>query len=150
MARGHSAERDLLMAEYATLKSKQQMRIGTRDNLLYATMAALAGVLTVTFTARQPACLLLAGLGHLGWTYLMNDAAISAIGRYIRTELASRPAALTGATGPVLGWETAHRADPGRAVRKTGQLADARPPPGQRSPGSAEGNHLAADLSAHR
>jgi hypothetical protein len=78
-------------------------------------------VLAVTFTARQPACLLLAPPVSviLGWTYLMNDAAISAIGRYIRTELASRLATLTRTAGPVLGWETDVRRPgpaPGRSL----------------------------------
>jgi hypothetical protein len=116
---------DLLVAEYASLKDEQRLRIGTRDNLLYATLAALAGVLTVTFSAHRAAYLLLTPPVSLilGWTYLANDVAISAIGRYIRDSLAPRLAELTGATAPVLGWEAAHRSDGDRAVRKAGQLA---------------------------
>ncbi len=59
----------------------------------------------------------------LGWTYLVNDEKISAIGRYIRDHLAPRLAGLTGDDEPVFGWESAHRADPRRASRKYLQLA---------------------------
>jgi hypothetical protein len=122
---GPAPGRDLLVAEYASLKDEQRLRIGTRDGLLYATLAALAGVLTVTFSAHRAAYLLLTPPVSLilGWTYLANDVAISAIGRYIRTDLAPRLAALTAAPLPVFGWEAAHRSDRDRAVRKAGQLA---------------------------
>jgi hypothetical protein len=122
---GTAPNHDLMVAEYTSLKAEQLSRIGTRDNLLYATLAALAGVLTVTFSAHQAACLLLAPPATLilGWTYLANDVAISAIGRYIRADLAPRLAELTSARGPVFGWEAAHRSARDRIVRKAGQLA---------------------------
>ena len=56
----------------------------------------------------------------LGWTYLVNDQKVSAIGRYLRTDLAPRLSALVGAD--VLRWETAHRTDNRRRQRKGIQL----------------------------
>jgi hypothetical protein len=57
----------------------------------------------------------------MGWTYLVNDQKVTAIGRYLRTELAPRLSALIGAD--VLRWETAHRSDNRRRQRKGIQLA---------------------------
>lgn len=114
---------DVLMAEYTALKAEQLARIGTRDNLLYATLAAVGGVLAAALTARQPACLLLvppAGV-VLGWTYLVNDLKISAIREYIRTELAPTVAAVSGA--PAFGWERVHLGDPLYRTRQAGHLA---------------------------
>jgi len=120
-----SAKRDLLLAEYTELKQEQRLRIGTRDNLLYATLAALAGVLGVAFTGHCAACLLLAPPACLilGWTYHANDVVIATIGAYLRTTLAPRLAALTGTTDVALGWETARLLGPDRELRKVGQLA---------------------------
>lgn len=117
----------LLLAEYACVKDEQKARIGFRDNLLYVTLTAVAAVVVTTAQSRQtsmllalpPVCLV------LGWTYLMNDQKISAIGGYVRDDLGPRLARLAGVTegeGPgrerVFGWETAHRGDGRRAVRK--------------------------------
>lgn len=110
-----------LLAEYEQLKREQQQRIGFRDNLIYATLAALAGV---TYAAVQgdgrPYLMLLAApvCIVLGWTYLANDYAISNIGRYVRDHLAPR----LGGDG-VFGWEIAHCCDPRRRTRKRLQLA---------------------------
>jgi hypothetical protein len=113
---------DVLMAEYAALKAEQLARIGTRDNLLYATLAAIGAVLAAALTSRQPACLLLvppAG-AILGWTYLVNDLKISAIREYVRADLAPRVADLS--CGPAFGWEHAHLADPLYGTRRAGHL----------------------------
>jgi hypothetical protein len=109
---------DVLMAEYAALKAEQLARIGTRDNLLYATLAAVGAVLAAALTARQAACLLMVppACVVLGWTYLANDAKISAIREYVRAVLAPRLDAMGG--GPAFGWESAHLADPGYATRR--------------------------------
>jgi hypothetical protein len=113
---------DLLVTEYTSLKAEQQARIGTRDNLLYATMVAMAGVLTLTLQGHRVTYLLLTPPVSLilGWTYLANDTMITALGRYIRRDLAPWLAALTASTAPPLfGWETAHWFDP---LRKMCQL----------------------------
>ncbi|MEU9191186.1 hypothetical protein AB0D14_43215 [Streptomyces sp. NPDC048484] len=125
----------LLLIEYAQVKDEQKARIGFRDNLLYATLAAMAAVIAAALQGPArvalllllpPVCLI------LGWTYLVNDQKISAIGRYVSTELTPRLAAVTpfrqGEFGPgafgsgVFGWEVAHRSDRRRRSRKWLQL----------------------------
>ncbi|MER5195869.1 hypothetical protein ACWD3J_26945 [Streptomyces sp. NPDC002755] len=118
------AERDvsagqLLLAEYQSVKDEQKARIGFRDNLLYVTLAVVAAVIAAAAQAEQtsmllalpPVCVV------LGWTYLVNDEKISAVGRYVRRELGPRLAELAG-TEVAFGWETYHRGDPGRTSRK--------------------------------
>ncbi|KPI29669.1 hypothetical protein ACWGA9_07270 [Streptomyces sp. NPDC054950] len=112
----------LLLAEYQTVKDEQKARIGFRDNLLYVTLAVVAAVIAAAAQAERtsmllalpPVCVV------LGWTYLVNDEKISAVGRYVRQELAPRLAELAG-TEAVFRWETYHRADPGRISRKIAQ-----------------------------
>jgi len=53
----------------------------------------------------------------LGWTYLVNDEKISAIGTYVRDDLAPRLAELAQAEA-VFAWEAAHRSDTRRRSRK--------------------------------
>ncbi|OJF10049.1 hypothetical protein [Couchioplanes caeruleus] len=116
----------LLLVEYERLKEEQKTRIGFRDNLIYATLASMAGVVAATLTPRghsglllllPPVCVV------LGWTYLVNDEKVSALGRYLRLTLAPRLAELAGAPGEeVFGWEIAHRSDPERRLRKVSQL----------------------------
>lgn len=116
----------LLIVEYERVKEEQKARIGFRDNLLYVTLAAMAAVIAATLQAggRAHLLLLLPPVSVvLGWTYLVNDEKISAIGRYVRAELAPRLQAAAGVTTPVFGWETAHRSDTRRKTRKRLQLA---------------------------
>lgn len=126
MAKEELSVGDVLLHEYERLKEEQSQRIGTRDNLIYATLISLAAVIAAYVQANRPQMLLLIPpvCLVLGWTYLINDEKVSAIGRYVRTELAPRLEGLVGE--PVLGWETAHREDRRRVSRKAGQLvADA-------------------------
>ena len=106
---------EMALAEYRQIKTEQAARIGCRDNLIYATLVAIAGTLTITHAAHSRAYLLLvpAVAGVLGWTYLANDQMITAIGRYVREH-----PALTG-----MGWEADHPADRRRRSRKMIQLA---------------------------
>lgn len=118
---------ELLVAEYAALKEEQRARIGFRDNLLYATLAAMAAVVAGALQSGNKAQLLLVlppVSVVLGWTYLVNDEKISAIGRYVREELTPRLAALADGRGGVrvFGWESAHRSDRRRGSRKILQL----------------------------
>ena len=103
------------LAEYQAIKAEQVARINTRDNLIYVTLVAIAGTLTITHSANSRGYLLLvpAVAFVLGWTYLANDHMISAIGRYFR----EHPGL------PGLGWETDHPADKRRGSRKVIQLA---------------------------
>ncbi|MCH6163242.1 hypothetical protein [Streptomyces marispadix] len=121
----------LLVAEYEQIKSEQRSRIGFRDNLLYATLASMGAVIAavVRRDGQTELLLLLPPVSVLlGWTYLVNDEKISAIGRYIREELAPRLLVLTDERGEgderlqPFGWEVAHRGDARRAPRKYLQL----------------------------
>jgi hypothetical protein len=116
---------DLLMLEYSHLKEEQRLRIATRDNLVYTTLAAqavLAGAAiqsdspTLMF-AIAPVCVI------LGWTRMVNDQKVTAIRRYIhrwvRPELRST---LGRGSASVLGWEAAHRVGAGWRTRKIGQV----------------------------
>ncbi|OEV09332.1 hypothetical protein AN218_22335 [Streptomyces nanshensis] len=124
----------LLLTELQHLKSEQTQRINTRDHLMYATLGSLAAVLAAVFQQGQHLgrLLLLPPVTLvLGWMYLVNDEKVSAIGRYIRCDLAPRLSAVvqSGANShqsevpPLLGWELAHRSDPRRTSRKRLQLA---------------------------
>ncbi|MEV1069331.1 hypothetical protein [Streptomyces sp. NPDC050263] len=112
----------LLLAEYQSVKDEQKARIGFRDNLLYVTLAVVAAVIAAAAQAEQtsmllalpPVCVV------LGWTYLVNDEKISAVGRYVRAELGPRLAELTGAD-VAFRWEYYHRGDAGRMTRKVVQ-----------------------------
>jgi hypothetical protein len=116
----------LLIVEYERIKDEQKARIGFRDNLLYVTLAAMAAVIAATINAHAhawPLLLLPPVSAVLGWTYLVNDEKVSAAGRYIRTELAPRLAAMIPGNEPVFGWESVHRTDSRRRSRKLMQLA---------------------------
>ncbi|CQR61686.1 hypothetical protein [Streptomyces leeuwenhoekii] len=116
----------LLLAEYQTVKDEQKARIGFRDNLLYVTLAVVAAVIAAAAQAEQPAMLLALPpvCVVLGWTYLVNDEKISAIGLYVRDELGPRLAAQATAAGgggadfSTFGWEAYHRRDARRRSRK--------------------------------
>lgn len=60
----------------------------------------------------------------LGWTYLVNDEKIGAIGRYIRLTLVEKVKEKTGHADveSLFGWEIAHRSDRRRSRRKIEQL----------------------------
>ncbi|MFF3333814.1 hypothetical protein ACFYWX_30420 [Streptomyces sp. NPDC002888] len=116
----------LLLAEYQSVKDEQKARIGFRDNLLYVTLAVVAAVIAAAAQARQtsmllalpPVCVV------LGWTYLVNDEKISAIGAYVRGDLGPRLAELTGeGRTNAFHWETFHRGDARRVSRKIVQCA---------------------------
>ncbi|WP_062216713.1 hypothetical protein [Streptomyces sp. NBRC 109706] len=118
-------ESRLLLAEYDRIKEEQKTRIGFRDNLLYFTLAASTAVLAIAVQTTQARLLLVIPVICLvlGWTYLVNDEKISAVGCYIRDQLGPRLAELSGASGAVFGWETYHRGDERRTTRKRLQTA---------------------------
>lgn len=104
----------LLLAEYQSVKDEQKARIGFGDNLLYVTLAA---VIAAAAQAKQPSMLLALPpvCLVLGWTYLVNDEKISAIGLYVRDDLGPRLAALAAHGGgfTTFGWEAYTGATPG-------------------------------------
>ncbi|WP_217226925.1 hypothetical protein [Streptomyces anulatus] len=115
----------LLLAEYDRVKEEQKTRIGFRDNLLYVTLAVMVTVLIGAAQTNQAAMLLAlpAATSILGWTYLANDQKISAIGRYVRSNLGPRLGELAGQQESPFGWETTHRCDGRRRQRKIIQCA---------------------------
>ncbi|WP_330338020.1 hypothetical protein [Streptomyces sp. NBC_00557] len=126
--RGHITVGELLLGEYQVLKEEQRARIGFRDNLLYASLGSMAAVVAAVIGGgpHLQLLLLLPPVSLLlGWTYLVNDQKISAIGRYIREELTPRLTALTDSqeSEPIFGWETVHRSDRRRTSRKWLQFA---------------------------
>ncbi|MFH9087402.1 hypothetical protein [Streptomyces sp. NPDC017673] len=120
MAAEDVTESRLLLAEYDRIKEEQKTRIGFRDNLLYFTLAAVTAILAIAVQSGQAQLLLAVPVVCLvlGWTYLVNDEKISAVGCYIRDQLGPRLAELSGAHGAVFGWETYHRDDASRTTRK--------------------------------
>jgi hypothetical protein len=118
---------EIYLKEYEKLKDEQTQRIGFRDNLIYVTLGVFGTVLTfaVSNKANYYALLIIPWVCLiLGWTYLVNDEKITAIGRYIRLTLAEKIKENTDnvKTESILGWEIAHRSDNRRKRRKIEQL----------------------------
>lgn len=118
-------ESKVLLAEYDRLKEEQKTRIGFRDNLLYFTLAAVTAVVALAVQSGKSRLLLSAPAICLilGWTYLVNDEKISAIGCYVRDQLGPRLGELVSAHGTVFSWESYHRNVAGRTLRKRLQTA---------------------------
>lgn len=115
------------LIEYEKLKEEQAQRIGFRDNLLYVTLGVFGAVVSFAVSNKTNSyaflvipwvCII------LGWTYLVNDQKISAIGQYIRQTLNDKLKEKTGYkdTESIFGWEIAHRSDELRKRRKIEQL----------------------------
>lgn len=118
LARTYQAE------EYRALKAEQVARIHTRDNLIYATLAAVGAVLLAVVQTGRPDLLLAvpAPVLLLGWTFLANDAKVNAIRRYIRDTLRPRLEAQADA-GPLFGWESQHSGPARRAGQTVANVA---------------------------
>lgn len=112
------------LEEYRALKAEQVARIHTRDNLIYATLAAVGAVLLAVFQAGVADLLLAvpAPVLLLGWTFLANDAKVDAIRRYIRDTLRPRLEAQAD-TGPLFGWEWQHSGPARRAGQTVANVA---------------------------
>jgi len=117
---------DIHLAEYQKLKDEQVARIGFRDNLTYATLIAVGGILSFALsnTARSEVVLVLPlATVALGWTYLINDEKISALGRYVRNDLTVRvAAAVSSAADDIFAWERTSSGDKSRLWRKIVQF----------------------------
>ena len=125
MAPDLSKRIDILLEGYKTLKSEQQARIGFRDNLLFVTLGAAGGIVSFSLSKDGPNAALLAIPWLtliLGWTYLVNDEKISAIGRYVRGTLEPELRKLCNGDESLFGWEIAHRSDECRRERKVVQV----------------------------
>lgn len=127
MVNGQQQMLDIYFQEYSQLKHEQTQRVGFRDNLLYVTLGLYGGILGFTLgeKANPYALLILPWVSLvLGWTYLVNDQKITAIGRYIRYTLVENIGRVISATDvePIFGWEIIHRIDEKRKRRKIEQL----------------------------
>lgn len=117
---------NVYLQEYQALKAEQTARIGFRDNLIYIALAAFGGIISFTIANQNYYALLVVPLTCLvlGWTYLINDEKISAIGKYIRQALSAQMIEHLDVpqAAQIFGWETAHRSDYNRRRRKIEQL----------------------------
>jgi hypothetical protein len=117
---------ELFIKEYEVLKHEQVQRLGFRDNLIYANLIAMTGIISIAASdvVRVLVLLVLPLICVvLGWTYLVNDEKISAIGRYVRYNLSDKVReAIQSSEQGIFGWETAHRDDTRRISRKIIQL----------------------------
>ncbi|NJN10091.1 MAG: hypothetical protein HC815_19695 [Richelia sp. RM1_1_1] len=118
---------DIYLLEYEKLKEEQSQRIGFRDNMIYVTLGVFGGIVSFALSNKINyyallvipfVCLI------LGWTYLVNDEKISAIGRYIRLTLVEKIKQETTSNEieSIFGWEIVHRSDKRRRRRKIEQL----------------------------
>lgn len=118
----------VLLQEYGALKSEQAQRIGFRDNMLYVTIGAVGGVVSVGLgiggAGALPEAFLLVPwvTAILGWTYLANDQKITAIRQYVEGSLEPRLRGLLGTNEVLFRWESFHRQDKRRRQRKWIQL----------------------------
>lgn len=116
----------IYLQEYDKLKAEQIARIGFRDNLLYVTLGLFGAILSFALPNKSyHAFLLIPWICLiLGWTYLVNDEKINALGRYIRYALVEKVSQEIQHPIPelIFGWEIAHRSDSRRQRRKIIQL----------------------------
>jgi hypothetical protein len=121
---------ELFLKEYEIVKAEQTARVGFRDNLLYVTLTLFGGILAYAISETNSIALLVLPWVCLimGWTYLVNDEKISALGRYVRDKLSNGLAKELGIhentdeMAWIFGWETEHRSDKYRKRRKIEQL----------------------------
>ncbi|MDY7004469.1 MAG: hypothetical protein SWX82_11050 [Cyanobacteriota bacterium] len=117
----------IFLLEDNKLKEEQVKRIAFRDQIIYLTLGIFGGILSFALSNKTNfyallvipwICLI------LGWTYLVNDEKISAIGKYIRLTLTEKIKAQIGDTNieSIFGWEIFHRSDERRRRRKIEQL----------------------------
>ncbi|MGB3757493.1 MAG: hypothetical protein WBA07_14135 [Rivularia sp. (in: cyanobacteria)] len=119
---------EVCLQEYNKLKDEQNARIGFRDNLLYVTLGVFGSILSFALSDQlNPYALLVLPWVCLilGWTYLVNDQKISALGKYIRGKLTEKISLQIGyieKEKSIFGWEIEHRIDEHRKRRKIEQL----------------------------
>jgi H+/Cl- antiporter ClcA len=117
----------VFLLEYEKLKDEQLKRIAFRDQIIYLTLGIFGGILSFALSNKTNfsallvipwVCLI------LGWTYLVNDEKISALGKYIRLTLTEKIKVEIDDSDIeyIFGWETAHRSDKRRTRRKIQQL----------------------------
>lgn len=117
---------EIYLNEYNALKGETVQRIGFRDNLLYVNLVTIGAI--ISYAANKPihyyALLIIPWVCFiLGWTYIINDQKVSAIGQYIRHDLLNKINSLLDQKDESLfGWEIVHRSDEKRIGRKVVQF----------------------------
>lgn len=117
---------EIYLNEYNKLKEETISRISFRDNLLYVNLTAIGAIVSyaIANSTHYYALLVVPWICFiLGWTYIVNDEKISAIGKYLRYDLNNKLVELLEQTDKtILAWETFHRDDEKRVGRKVVQF----------------------------
>lgn len=116
---------DAYTCEYSALKSEQLKRIEHRDQIVYLQIVVIGALLGLKsdFTESLVALVVPFPCIALGWIYLVNDQKISAIGQYIRTDLAKRYKDCVlddrdDRDDSIFNWESWNAKEAGRQFRK--------------------------------
>jgi hypothetical protein len=118
---GENTSLELLKAEFEQLKQEQRQRIAFRDNMVFVQLAAVGSVgswvlTNLEKTTANDALLMIPWICIvLGWTYIVNDHAISQIGRYVMEILNERVKRFG-----VIDFDTSHKA----GVKNASPLAE--------------------------
>lgn len=117
----------VFLLEYEKLKEEQLKRIEFRDQMIYITLGIFGSILSFALSNKTNlyALLVIPWICLIiGWTYVVNDEKISAIGKYIRLTLTEKIKAQIDDSDMeyIFGWEIDHRSDKRRKRRKTEQL----------------------------
>ena len=97
-------DRTVLLAEYDRLKEEQSYRLQTRDTIINFAVVATGGLAAFAINNESTVWLALPWVSTVfGWSYLMTEEKITALGRYVRHHLAPR-------LGPgTLRWESSKK-----------------------------------------
>lgn len=120
---------EIYLKEYEKLKEEQLKRITFRDVTIPLSMfAAIGSIATAvsnnTLLGYYSLLMFPCVCFVLGWIYVVNDEKVSAIGKYVRTNLKKRVLELSRSIPgePLFEWEIFHRGDMRRESRKLIQL----------------------------
>jgi H+/Cl- antiporter ClcA len=117
---------DILITEYNTLKSEQLERIKIRDTLIYISLGVFGAIFSfamlesskLSLDDKRIVLLLLPTISFiLSWVYIDNDAKISHIGDYIKSNII--PSINKEGSNVIFGWEIYHKNDYRKNARKT-------------------------------
>ena len=120
--------KEIILKEYNNLKVEQLARIKIRDTLIYISLSIFGGIFSFSMFGSEDKSIVLLVLPTvsfvLAWTYVVNDEKISRIGKYIRCRLAPKIKELVEDDPKgIFGWESYHRSDARRSLRKLTQTA---------------------------
>ena len=121
--------KNILLAEYSTLKSEQLARIKHRDNLIYVALGAMGTLFSFAMIHDAAYVVSLIPMVSLVlcWLYISNDRKISEIGNYIGHDLPTLFKKYTSEeempleANDMFYWEKRHMQYAGRKTRKKTQ-----------------------------